>query len=254
MVVTIVANEVDGENCPVFLLDCYINKLPTEAKEKDLFYRHALPTLPKNPESPWYLSVPVGKNTLCSMVKEMFADTGLSGKKTNHSLRVAGTTSLFDPGAPERVIQGRTGHLSIDALRKYERVSESQELAVSKILTGEKDSFEKLPSTEWKSNATPIVTPPEVEKKPVTDSVPPLVLPGAQYNNCTFNVYSAPQNFGALPGLRFQPPLPPYVPAMSALPPSSSSSYYNEFDYYSELDHYNHNISNSRSSFFKFLQ
>ena len=121
-----------------------------------------------------------------------------SGKKTNHSLRVAGATSLFAAGVPERVIQGRTGHVSIEALRKYERVTENQELAVSKILTGEKDVFEKLPSTESKSNATPIVPPSEIEKKPVADSVPPPS--GAQYNNCTINVYSAPPNFGALPG------------------------------------------------------
>ena len=46
-VVTIVANEVVGDRCPVFLLDRYISKLPTAAKEKDLFYCRALPTLPK---------------------------------------------------------------------------------------------------------------------------------------------------------------------------------------------------------------
>ena len=82
------------------------------------------------------------------MVKEIFAEAGIAGKKTNHSLRVAGATSLFSASVPERVIQGRTGHVSIEALRKYERVTENQELAVSKILTGEKDSFEQFPSSE----------------------------------------------------------------------------------------------------------
>ena len=232
-VVTIVANEVAGDRCPVFLLDRYISKLPTAAKEKDLFYCRALPTLPKKPEDPWYMSVAVGKNTLCGMVKEMFAKAGLSGKKTNHSLRVAGATSLFAAGVPERVIQGRTGHVSIEALRKYERVTENQELAVSKILTGEKDMFEKLPSTESNSNATPIVPPSEIEKKPVADSVPPPS--GAQYNNCTINVYSAPPNFGALPGpSHFQPPLPSHVPAMSTLPASYSWLNYSDFDYYNQ--------------------
>ena len=32
------------------------------------------------------------------------------GKKTNHSLRVAGNPSLYKAGVPEKVIQNRTGH------------------------------------------------------------------------------------------------------------------------------------------------
>ena len=51
--------------------------------------------------------------------------------KTNHSLRVAGASCLFDAGVPERTIQG---HRSLDALRIYERVTEEQNLAVSRIL------------------------------------------------------------------------------------------------------------------------
>ena len=68
------------------------------------------------------------------------------------------------------------------------------------------------------------------------DSVPPLVPPsGAQYNNCTINVYSAPPNFGALPGpSHFQPPLPSHVPAMSILPASYSWLNYSDFDYYNQ--------------------
>ena len=54
------------------------------------------------------------------------------GNKNNHSLRVAGATSLFAAGVPERVIKGHTW---------YERVTKQQELAVSKILSGEVDSY-----------------------------------------------------------------------------------------------------------------
>ena len=46
-------------------------------------------------------------------------------------------TSLFDAGVPERVIQQRTGHRSIEGLRIYERITDEQEMAVSNILTGE---------------------------------------------------------------------------------------------------------------------
>ena len=47
----------------------------------------------------------------------MASEAGLSGNYTNHSLRVTGTTSLFDAGVPEAIIQKRTGHKSVDALR-----------------------------------------------------------------------------------------------------------------------------------------
>ena len=78
----------------------------------------------------------------CSKIwLERCLDAGIKGQKTNHSLRVSGTTSLFAAGVPERVIQSRTGHSSLEALRKYERVTIDQEKAVSKILSGETTSY-----------------------------------------------------------------------------------------------------------------
>lgn len=94
----------------------------------------------KNPSDPWYLATPIGKNTLGSMVKDIFIEAGLSGNKSNHSLTVAGATSLYAAGVLERVVQGRTGHVSLEALRKYQ-VTEKQEMAVSKILVGESETF-----------------------------------------------------------------------------------------------------------------
>ena len=64
------------------------------------------------------------------MVPDMCSDAGLVGKKTNHSLRVSGATSLFEAGVPERVIQQRTGQRSLLSLQMYERVSGGQEKAV----------------------------------------------------------------------------------------------------------------------------
>ena len=50
-------------------------------------------------------------------------------------IRVAGTSAMFDAGVPERIIQGRTGHRSLEALRMYERVTNQQEIQVSKVLS-----------------------------------------------------------------------------------------------------------------------
>ena len=51
--------------------------------------------------------------------------SGVSGK-TNHSLRAT--------GASEKMIQERTGHRSVKALRLYERTTEQQHHQVSSIL------------------------------------------------------------------------------------------------------------------------
>ena len=60
------------------------------------------------------------------------AQAGLE-TRTNHSLRATAATALFQADVPEKVIQERTGHRSLDALRKYERSTERQHGAASKI-------------------------------------------------------------------------------------------------------------------------
>ena len=64
-----------GERCPVSILDKYISKLPSEAKEKDLFYVRPLEIVPDDPDKPWYSGVPVGKNTLHGKLKNMCVST-----------------------------------------------------------------------------------------------------------------------------------------------------------------------------------
>ena len=44
------------------------------------------------------------------------------------------TTELFNAGVPEKVIQERTGHLSLTGLHQYERTNYDQQLAVSRVL------------------------------------------------------------------------------------------------------------------------
>ena len=56
----------------------------------------------------------------------------LQGLRPNHSLRA---TTLFKAGVPEKIIQSTTGHRSVDALRCYERVSDEQQQATSRVLT-----------------------------------------------------------------------------------------------------------------------
>lgn len=56
-------------------------------------------------------------------------------RKNNHSLRATGATEMFAANVPEKLIQSRTGHRSVEALRLYERPSHDQYQAVSNVLT-----------------------------------------------------------------------------------------------------------------------
>ena len=73
-------------------------------------------------------------NKLTGMVKSTFSSIRISGK-SNHSLRASGATELFRAGVPEKIIQERTGHRSLKALRTYERTTERQHLAVANVLS-----------------------------------------------------------------------------------------------------------------------
>ena len=83
--------------------------MPPAAIEKDFFYCRPCSVLPDDENKAWYLAVAVGRNVLSKMVADMCAEAHVSGKKTNHSLRVAVASCLFDAGVPERIIQARTG-------------------------------------------------------------------------------------------------------------------------------------------------
>ena len=118
--VFIFRNPEAGVRCPVHLFDKYMSKLPPEVFFKDFFYCRPLSVVPIDPAKPWYVASPVGRNQLGKMVSTMCESAGITGVKTNHSLRVSGASALFDAGVPERIIQGRTGHRCLESLRVYE--------------------------------------------------------------------------------------------------------------------------------------
>ena len=105
-----------------------------DAKLKDLFYLCPLEKV-KNEDACWYYSAPVGRNRLSKMVPEMCQLAGIQGRHTNHSLRATGATALHTAGVPEKIIQERTGHRSVECLRMYEHTSDKQQHAVSNILS-----------------------------------------------------------------------------------------------------------------------
>ena len=130
-----------GVRCHVFVLDTYFSKLSQEAFKKDNFYLQALS--PSNPEKPWFSCTPVGRNTLGKIVQTVCLEGNIPGRKTNHSLRATGASTMFESGVPEKIIQQRTGHRSLEGLRHYEQTTMQQQQAVCNVLASEKrESFQ----------------------------------------------------------------------------------------------------------------
>ncbi len=124
------------ERCPVYVLDMYYSKLPKQGLVKDIFLFQPLTNVPTNFTSPWYSgSQPIGKNTLDYKLSRMCALAGIEGRITNHSLGATSATQMHEMGVPEKVIQERTGHRSLEALCVYERSNAHQQEAASSVLS-----------------------------------------------------------------------------------------------------------------------
>ena len=70
----------------------------------------------------------------------MCTKAGIYGAFTNHRLRAYGATTLFRSGVTEKLIQQKTGHRSVEALRQYERTFESQLVEMSNIISDEQSN------------------------------------------------------------------------------------------------------------------
>ena len=73
-------------------------------------------------------------NTLGNTVKKLCQDAGISGFKTNHSLRVTNATRLSQHGVDKQLIMTRTDHRSVSGVCTYNRVSDDQKETLSSNL------------------------------------------------------------------------------------------------------------------------
>ena len=189
-----------GERCPVYILDRYISKLPSEARKKDLFYVRPLDNITSDPNRPWYSSVPLGKHTLQSKFKNMCSEAEISGNKTNHSLRATAATEMFRHGVPEKFIQERIGHRSLEALRSYERLDEVQHKAVSTLLSNAPEKSHSMTCSQRL-----LSTKTNSFSMPSTSYGPPLQAVTLQdLHGCTINFNCAPPPALATPQLSLQ--------------------------------------------------
>ena len=169
-----------GERCHVYILDTYLAKLPPNAEDMDIFYLHPNQN---SAAKVWYASVPIGKNILSKMLKTMCSEAGIEGNKSNHSLRAYAATELFQAGISEKVIQDRTGHRSLDGLRKYEHISEKQKEEACKAL--------RVVPQSVKEHNTAVTSSSQVFNMECSPRsvVPSFSFGAATLSGCTINVY-----------------------------------------------------------------
>ncbi|CAG2232883.1 unnamed protein product [Mytilus edulis] len=86
----------------------------------------------------------VGVNKLSNIMKTMCAEAGIDRYFTNHSGKRTCATALYQAGVPEQEIMNRTGHRSVESVRKYKRASSEMLKDISNILEPSESMCKKI--------------------------------------------------------------------------------------------------------------
>ena len=82
----------------------------------------------------WFTVQPLGHDSLTNIVQNMCKQAGISGYKTNHSLRVTTATRFYQASIDEQLIMKRMGHCSLDGVRCCKRTGDKQRQMLSYIV------------------------------------------------------------------------------------------------------------------------
>ena len=129
----------DKVSCPVRSFKLYLSKLHPEL---DTFLQKPNPFYKK--QNQWYSKVPLGVNTIGSIMKRISEKAETTYKYTNHCIRSTTTTVLQRAGMPAKDIMAVTGHRNQASLATYtEEPTDKERKNMSTILAnyGEKDNI-----------------------------------------------------------------------------------------------------------------
>ena len=96
---------------------------------------------------------------------------------------------MYQAGVSEKLIQQRTGHRSLDALRKHERTSDVQLLDVCNVISGNRPTGSNAVSTnaiEYKKVNVVQQPPPSVQPSPT------IIFTGCNFTGCSINISAQP--------------------------------------------------------------
>ena len=120
--------------CFVRLFQLYLTKLAQGCPVNAFYFK---PLLKYSADGVWFSKQPLGHNKLHKMMSSICSAAGISGYKTNHSLRATSASRLYQTGIDQQLIMERTGHRSIEGVRSYKITNMDQEKTVSNVLQQE---------------------------------------------------------------------------------------------------------------------
>ena len=88
-------------------------------------------------------------------MKTMCTEAGIEGYFTNHSGKRTCATTLYQRGVPEQEIMNRTGHRSVESVRKYKRASDEMLKDISNILEPTGNICKKIKPEDSKETFEP---------------------------------------------------------------------------------------------------
>ena len=99
---------------------------------------------------------------------------------------------MYNSGIPEKTIQSRTGHKSIEALRVYERPNKKQQAKACRAL-----AFTRAVPIQTTNALSDITNSPAISTAPVHASAPSMptpfgfnAIPHFTFNNCNVTMYN----------------------------------------------------------------
>ena len=108
-------------------------------------------------------------------------------------MQATSASRLFSKNVPEKIIQEKTGHRTLSALRAYERTSTTQQQIVTKLLSSDNEMFEDV----FRSDSTVETKDLKLESAPLEEEKKQVVKPEAsapifagKLENCTLNFYA----------------------------------------------------------------
>ena len=125
------ANMNDPSCCFIHIFKLYLSKLDVHAPQSAFYYK---PLQKWSSTGAWFTKQPLGHNTLDTMMSRICKKAGVTGYKTNHSLRATAASRLYHSGLDEQLIMELTGHRSIEGIRSYKRTNSQQQQKVSNLL------------------------------------------------------------------------------------------------------------------------
>ena len=148
----------------------------------------------------YLLDKPVGHHTLRNTVSRLCKAAGITGFRTNHSLRATAATRLYRSGIDEQMVVEHTGHRSLEGVRSYKRTSDTQKKAMSDILNSkrihtEESSIPSLPISAFTYSSTPTSTSPvPLQPQAMQANIQNIPAGTFQFNSCSSITLNIHQN------------------------------------------------------------